>query len=576
MTGLGLATSYFIQHLVDSVLVRHEGRLLNALGIGMVLVVCFRTLFGMLRQYLVACVGRKVTLTLIAGYARHLLELPLPFFEMRRIGEILSRLNDTTKVREAISGTTLTAVVDGTLVAFLLVTLWLYDGPLALVATAFVPLLVLSAMGHHPAARRRSRAAMEEAAQLSAHFVEDMAGVETVKAFCAERRRIEEGERRLVSLVQTLFALEKLGISMNALGTLVTALAGIVVLWYGGHRVIEGALTIGQLMFFYSLLGNLLGPLERLASVNVKLQEALMAVDRLYQILDLEAERCEDHRKATFQGVHNTLEFQDVSFHYGCRANVLEHVSLCIPAGKTVAIIGESGAGKSTLLKLLMGFHTPTAGRILLDGMDMRDFALTSLRSRIGLVAQEPFIFNDTLRENIALGRREATLEEVSAAARAAGLEAFITQLPERYETRIGERGANLSGGQRQRLAIARALVCQPEILIFDEATSHLDTATERAIQHSLATVLAGKTVILVAHRLSTVKAADCIYVLQRGRVVQAGTHQELLAQDGMYRTLWRTQTDGAESLPHPVMVGAATLANNGHGAMALQGGRYA
>jgi ATP-binding cassette subfamily B protein len=249
---------------------------------------------------------------------------------------------------------------------------------------------------------------------------------------------------------------------------------------------------------------------------------------------------------------------------------VLEHVSLRIPAGKTVAIIGESGSGKSTLLKLLMGFYAPTAGRILLDGVDLRDFTLASLRSRIGLVAQEPFIFNGTLRENIALGRPGATLEEITAAARVAGLEEFIMQLPERYETLIGERGANVSGGQRQRLAIARCLVRQPEILIFDEATSHLDTATERAIQDSLKTALAGKTVVLVAHRLSTIKAADCIYVLQRGRIVQAGTHRELLAQEGMYRTLWQAQTDGMEGQPDSVLVEAVTPARNGHWPTAL------
>ena len=576
MTGLGLATSYFIQHLVDSVLVRHEGRLLNALGIGMVLITCFRTVFGMLRQYLVAYIGRKVTLALIAGYARHILALPLSFFELRRVGEILSRVNDAAKVREAISGTTLTAVVDGTLVTLLVGALWLYDGPLALVATAFMPLLVLSAVGHHPAARRRSRTALEEAAQLSAHLVEDVAGVETVKAFGAERLRVEEGEARLVRMVQAFFALETLGISMNALGTFITAIAGIVVLWYGGYRVMEGALTIGQLMFFYSLLGNLLGPLERLAAVNVKLQEALIAVDRLYQILDLEAEQGDDHRKATFQRVRDALELQNVSFRYGCRANVLEQVSLRIPAGKTVAIIGESGSGKSTLLKLLMGFYTPTAGRILLDGVDMGDVALASLRRRIGLVSQDLFIFNGTLRQNIALGRPGATLEDVSAAAQAAGLEAFIAQLPERYETIIGERGANLSGGQRQRLAIARALVRQPEIVIFDEATSHLDTATERAIQRSLTTVLAGKTVVLVAHRLSTIREADLIYVLHQGRIVQAGTHRALLAQEGRYRMLWRVQTDEAEDALHFGGTVASATARNGHRPTSMEGVSYA
>jgi ATP-binding cassette subfamily B protein len=552
MTVLGVATSYFLQHLVDSVLVRHEGRLLNALGLGMLLILLFQTLFGMLRQYLVAHVGRKVDLALIAGYARHILGLPLQFFEMRRVGEILSRVNDAAKVREAISGTTLTAVLDGTLVVLLTVLLWLYDVPLALVATAFIPLLILSAVVHHPAVRRRSREAMEHAAHLSAHLVEDISSVETLKAFGAERLRAEEGEGRLVGLVQAIFALEKLGLSMQALGTGVTALAGLVILWYGGHRVMAGALTIGQLMFFHSLLGYLLGPLERLASVNLKLQDALIAVDRLYQILDLAGEARADHQKATFRGVHKAIELHDVSLRYGCRAPVLEHVSLHIPAGTTVAIVGESGSGKSSLLKLLLGFYEPTAGRILLDGVDMRDFALASLRSRIGLVSQEPFIFTGTVRENIALGRPGARLEAVVEAARVAGLEEFITSLPERYDTVIGERGANLSGGQRQRLAIARALLRKPEILIFDEATSHLDTATERAIQGSLKTALAGKTVVLVAHRLSTIREADLIYVLHRGQIVQAGTHRQLLEQEGLYRTLWRAQTDEGDGAPPP------------------------
>jgi HlyB family type I secretion system ABC transporter len=575
MTGLGVASSYFIQHLVDSVLVRQEKQLLNALGGGMVLILLFRTLFGVLRQYLVAHVGRKVILALTAGYARHLLGLPVSFFELRRVGEILSRVNDTAKVREAISGTTLSAAVDSILVVLLTVVLWLYDGPLAGVATAFVPLLVLSAVVHHPAARRRSREALEKAAQLSAHLAEDVSGVETVKAFGAERLRVEEGETRLVQLVQTIFSLEKLGISMSALSTLATALAGLVVLWYGGHRVMDGALTIGQLMFFNSLLGYLLGPLERLTAVNLKLQEAVMAVDRLYQVLDLETEPCGEHQQLTFAGVHDAIALQDVSFHYGCRATVLERVSLRIPAGKTVAIVGESGSGKSTLLKLLMGFYAPTAGHILIDGVDLRDFALASLRSRVGLVSQEPFIFTGTLRENITLGRPEATSEEVVAAARGAGLETFIAGLPERYDTVIGERGVNVSGGQRQRLAIARALVRQPELLIFDEATSHLDTATERAIQQSLKTALAGRTAVLVAHRLSTIKEADLIYVLHRGRIVQEGTHRQLLAQEGLYRTLWRAQTDEPDGHLGPSSVAAAHR-SNGHGPAALEGMRHA
>jgi ATP-binding cassette subfamily B protein len=561
LTVLGLSTSYFVQHLIDSVLVRGEGRLLNALGVGMVLVLLFRSLFGMLRQYLVAHVGRKVDLVLIAGYARHVLTLPVRFFEMRRVGEILARVNDAAKVREAISGTTLSAVVDGTVVVLLLAVLFFYDLPLALTATAFVPLLVASVMLHHPAARRLSQDAMESSAQLSAHLVEDVSGVETVKAFGAERARAEEGEDRLVKLIEDIFSLQKLGLSINAVGLFVTTLAGIVILWYGGHRVIAGALSLGELLFFYTLLGYLLGPLERLASVNLKLQDALVAVDRLYQVLDVEVEKLSDARKRPFRGLRTSLELQDVSFGYGSRAPVLEKVNLRIPAGQTVAILGESGSGKSTLLKLLMGFYEPSEGRVAIDGTDLRDFDLESLRGGLALVSQEPFIFNGTIRDNIALGRPGATPEEVVEAARLAGLEEFIGSLPQRYETVIGERGANLSGGQRQRLAIARALVRRPEVLIFDEATSHLDTATERAIQESLKTVLAGRTVVLVAHRLSTVKEANLIYVLHRGRVVEEGTHRQLLARQGWYWALWRAQVGEAEEVERAPRVASG----NGH-----------
>jgi ATP-binding cassette subfamily B protein len=409
--------------------------------------------------------------------------------------------------------------------------------------------------------------------------VEDVSGVETIKAFSAEPLRVEEGETRLVRLVQSLFALQKLGMSMNALGTFVTALAGLTVLWYGGHRVITGALTIGQLLFFYSLLAYVLEPLQRLASVNVQLQDALIAIDRLYQILDLEGEPLRAHQQATFQTLRTGLELHDVSFRYGYRAAVLEHVTLSIPAGQTVAIVGESGSGKSTLLKLLMGFYRPTAGRILVDGVEMRDYALASWRQRVGLVTQEPFIFNGTLRDNMALGWPDAPLEDVVEAARMAGLEEFIASLPERYETHIGERGANLSGGQRQRLAMARALLRHPELVIFDEATSHLDTVTEQAIQKSLKTALMGKTVVLVAHRLSTVKHADLIYVLHRGRIVQTGTHSQLLEQEGMYRALWQAQTHEGDGILHPY---AAVVTSNGingsscYGAAIAQGRSYA
>ncbi len=561
MTVLALGTSYFVQHLVDFVLVRRDGRLLDAFGMGMVLIVVFRTLFGTLRQYLLAHVGRRAGLQLIADYTRHILHLPMRFFEMRRVGEIMSRVQDAAKVRDAISGVTLTVLVDGTLVLISLSVLWTYDSQLAAVATVTVPAMLLATALHHPAIRRRSRQAMEHGADLTAHLAEDVSGVETIKALGMEERRGEEGESKLIKVVQAAFGTQLLGISSGTLAMATTGLASVAVLWYGGHRVIDGALTIGQLMFFYSLLGNLLAPLERLGSVNMQLQDALVAVDRLYQVLDLDVEQDRETKRCPFTGIRDAIVLRDVSFQYGSRAPVLKHVDLRIPAGAKVALVGESGSGKTTILKLLLQFYAPTEGQVLIDGVDIRDLDVVSLRSRIGLVSQDPFVFTGTVRDNIAMGRPEATLDEVVAAARAAGLEETIARLPMRFDTVIGERGANLSGGQRQRLAIARALLARPELLIFDEATSHLDTATERAIQDSLEVALAGKTVVTVAHRLSTVRDADIIYVLENGQVVEHGTSHELLLLGGRYARLWQAQSLHVPELPRPRSVMAVNHA---------------
>jgi ATP-binding cassette subfamily B protein len=549
MTGLGILISYFVQHLVDSVLVRGETKLLNALGLGMALVILFKTSFGVLRHYLLAHVGRKVDLSLVAGYARQVLLLPMSFFESRQVGEILSRVNDAAKVREAISGAALTAVVDGMVVLLTLGVLWAYDLQLAMVATLFAPVLVGAALLHHPATRRRARQAMEQAAKLSAHLVEDISGVETIKAYGCQRARSESSETRLVGLVESVFSIQKLSISMSAIGGLISGSAGIVILWYGGHRVIGGNLTIGELMFFYTLLGYLLGPLERLSSINLQIQDAMVAVDRLYQVMDLAPEAAAE-RGARFEGIRGTIELRDINFRYGCRQNVLNGLNVTIPAGATVAIVGESGCGKSTLLKLLMRFYDPTEGQVLVDGVDLRDIDLESLRRQIGVVSQEPFVFSGTLRDNIAIGAPDAELADIIAAARAAGLEEFINRLPDRFDTMLGERGANLSGGERQRLAIARALLRKPALLLFDEATSHLDTATERAIQMNLRGVFADRTVVLVAHRLSTVRDADIIYVMHRGQIVEQGDHESLMAAGGRYAELWQSQTEGHHRTP--------------------------
>jgi ATP-binding cassette subfamily B protein len=553
-TVLGLGTSFFVQHLVDSILVHARARLLNLAAVGMLVLLAFRAVFSFVRGYFLVDIARKVDLTLIACYMRHILRLPMKFFETRRVGEILSRVNDAVKIRSAISSAVLTTVVDGTMVVAAAVTMVLMDARLALVCLAFAPLFVGTLLVLRRPIAKRQRAAMERAADAEARLVEDVTAVETIKAFGAEPARTQQVESRLVKLVQSMFTTDRLGLVLETITMVVGGAGTLAVLWYGGHRVIEGGVTIGTLMFFYTLAGYLFGPLERLAGVTLTVQDAAIALDRLWEVLCLDLEEKPKSLAARPAPIREALRFEAVRFAYGCRGEVLKGLDLDVPAGQVVAIVGESGCGKSTVCKLTSKFYEPTQGRILVDGTDLRDLPAAEWRRKIGYVAQDPHIFNGTIADNIRFGKPDASLEDVVRAARVAGLDGFIDTLPERYGTLIGERGVNMSGGQRQRLAIARAILCEPELFILDEATSHLDTQTERAIQRTLKEALAGRTAIIVAHRLSTIRHADLIYVLRDGVVSEWGTHDELLEMDGEYAALWRAQTEGEER-PEPIVL---------------------
>ena len=549
LTVLGLGSSLYLRHLVDHILLRGQTALLDAASIGMVMILVFRALFGAVRGSFLVDVARKVDLSLISYYTRHVLSLPMRFFETRRVGEILSRVNDAVKIRHAISAAVLSAAVDGLMVAAAAVAMALTDLRLAGACLLFVPAFLAMVAALRGPLARRQRLSMEHSADVEARLVEDVSSIETIKAFGAEPIRQQQAEFKLTRLTRTLFSTDRIDLALEALLLLVAGTGMLTALWYGGHRVIDGGLSLGTLMFFYALVGYLFSPLQNLAAAALSIQDAAIALDRIWEILVLDLETRPCPRPPKLKRLRDGVLFEKVTFRYGHRGDILKELDLFLPAGKVVAVVGESGSGKSTVCKLLNRFYEPTEGRITADGLDLRDLPLESWRRKIGYVGQDPHIFNGTIAENIAFGRPDANQEHIVRATELAGLDEFVERLPERYNTLIGERGANLSGGQRQRLAIARVILCDPEIFIFDEATSHLDTRTERAIQGTLREALRGRTTLMVAHRLSTIKNADLIYVVSEGQVIEWGTHAELLAENGAYWMLWRAQADAGTEL---------------------------
>jgi subfamily B ATP-binding cassette protein MsbA len=508
-----------------------------------VLIIFFKGLFGYLQSYFMAYVEQGVIRDLRNDLYRHLHALSLSFFNRAASGEVISRvINDVTLMNNGISASFVTLVKNPLLILASLAIAFYLSWQLTLAALLILPLslVVIGSLGLR--LRRQSVVSQEKIADVTSVLQETVSGIRVVKAFGMERFEIDKFGRATQRHFRSLLRMTRVRNLASPLTEFLGTLVGVGILWFGGTQVLKGdILAPEEFIAFLLVIFSVMQPVKELSSVNNRIQEALGAAQRFFELLDTEPDVRNPANPRRLREFRDCIRFDGVAFCYE-REEILQDIDLVVRKGQIVAIVGPSGAGKSTLVDLIPRFYDPTAGRITIDGIDLREVDLGDLRSLLGIVTQETILFNDTVFHNIAYGLTGTSAEEVVAAARMANAHRFILELPQGYDTVIGERGVRLSGGQRQRIAIARALLKNPPILILDEATSALDTESEMLVQQAIERLMENRTSLVIAHRLSTILHADRIVVLDRGRIVQEGTHEELVAQPGIYRKLYRLQ----------------------------------
>ena len=540
---LGLSTSVYVGKITDYVLVDENVNLLNLMGVVMIILLVLRTFVGSMKSILALRTGQRIDAALILGYYKHLLTLPHQFFDTMRVGEIISRVNDAVKIRNFINNVSLDLVVNSMILVFSVCLMFVFSWQLAIVSLVSAPLFFAVFWTFNRLNRKYQRRIMESSADLEAQLVESVNAISTIKRFGIEDFANMKTESRFVQLLKNTFrSIYGSVIAGNGVQFISTGIT-VAVLWIGSLLVIDKEMTPGTLMLFYSLVGYVVSPVGTLITSNQTIQDALIAADRLFQIMDLECEQDDTEKVTLTSEMIGDITFHDVAFRYGSRKQVFELLNLTIPKGKTTAVIGESGSGKTTLISLLQHIYNVQEGEIRIGGYDIAQISNESLRRRVGTVPQQIELFAGTVIENIALGDFNPDMKRIVDIIDRLGLKAFIDGLPNGYTTHIGEHGASLSGGERQRLAIARALYRQPDILILDEATSSLDSISEKYVKATLSFFASqGKTVIVIAHRLCTVKNADSIIVIDKGKVAEIGNHSSLVASDGIYSRLWKEQ----------------------------------
>jgi subfamily B ATP-binding cassette protein HlyB/CyaB len=538
-----LITPLFFQVVIDKVLVHRGLTTLDVLVFGLVVVSVFESLLGALRTHVFAHTTNRIDVELGARLYRHLVALPLAYFEARRVGDSVARVRELENIRNFLTGSALTLVIDLIFTIVFLAVMFYYSPLLTLIVIGSFPFYVLLSAGVTPLFRARLDDKFNRGAENQAFLVESVSGVETLKAMAVEPQMQRRWEEQLAGYVTASFRVLSLGNWASQGVQLISKIVTALTLYFGAKLVIDGALTVGELVAFNMLSGRVAQPVLRLAQLWQDFHQARLSIARLGDILNTTPEPAYVQGRAALPAIKGAITLDHVTFRYRIDGpEVLRDVSLQVPPGQVVGIVGPSGSGKSTLTKLIQRLYVPESGRILVDGVDLAVVDVSWLRRQIGVVLQENFLLNRSIRDNIALADPALPMDRVIAAAQLGGAHEFILELPQGYDTIVGERGATLSGGQRQRIAIARALVANPRILIFDEATSALDYESERIIQDNMHAIAHGRTVLIIAHRLSTVRRADRILTLERGRLVEDGSHDELIRRNGRYANLHRLQ----------------------------------
>jgi ATP-binding cassette, subfamily B, bacterial HlyB/CyaB len=543
----GLATPLFTQVIIDKVLMHKSLSTLHVLAAGMLLMIVFEAILSILKTNLMAHTSNRIDVALGARLFRHLLHIPLRYFEVRRVGDTVARVRELENIRQFITGSSINVVLDLLFTVLFIAVMFVYSGILTCVMLASLPLFVMLSVVVRPMMRERLEQRFDRGAENQSYLVESVAGVQTVKAMALEPVFYRRWEQQLARYVTASYRTTHLSGIGSALGQIIQKLSSLSILWVGAYLVMHEQLTVGQLIAFQMLSQRVISPVLRMVQLWQDFQQVGISVERLGDLINTKAEPALNPSKMSLPTIQGLVRLEGVRFRYNIDGpEILRNLTCEIPAGTTVGVVGRSGSGKSTLTKLLQRLYVPESGRVLIDGIDLQQADPMWLRRQIGVVLQENFLFNGSIRENIAIQTPGAPMTQVIEMAKLAGAHDFILELPEAYDTPVGERGTALSGGQRQRIAIARALMANPRILIFDEATSALDYESERIIQDNLGNICKGRTVFIIAHRLSTIRHANTILVIDKGQLVEQGSHAELMVRGGVYHHLFSQQIVGA------------------------------